>query len=413
MEERLLAGERRPSSAWEQALTLVWSKEVSVKRANWKTTLAELVLPSVLCAIMIVGVLASTVENVDARDYAPTSLVGALATAVLPGWLFSGNLPADLPVEMPPSSGAQNLTTPGWVPPLWLYLLYASGTTELTVYRSFPPYAHGGSAFAVVPDSAAARAVIEPMLVQVHAAQCDFAAILRRQKLSRGAPPRLRPLYLSSEALLEARSYDGDPFWAAIVFHGLPEGLELEGGRPDAAGPDAAGPHDAAARGGASGSRLTNWSHSTDWSGANWSYTLRFNASHVPPSSRLFDRFPSGLSTKYFKYYSSGFVSLQQALNHRILELATLDLATRLDPPRAPAAYGVPFPVAAYSHNPFFNFAGNLIGILVIFSLLVPLSTLLRSVVLERETKLKEQLLIMGTRCASVYVISNYANHGD
>jgi len=33
---------------------------------------------------------------------------------------------------------------------------------------------------------------------------------------------------------------------------------------------------------------------------------------------------------------------------------------------------------------------GNLIGILAIFSLLVPLSSLLRSVVLEREQRLKE-----------------------
>ena len=87
--------------------------------------------------------------------------------------------------------------------------------------------------------------------------------------------------------------------------------------------------------------------------------------------------FPSlsaGLSTKFFTYYSSGFLSLQAALNAHIYTLQpgydTLN--------QPPFAYGVPFPIKAYTHNQFFDFAGNLIGLVVVVSLLIPLSTMLR-----------------------------------
>ena len=55
-------------------------------------------------------------------------------------------------------------------------------------------------------------------------------------------------------------------------------------------------------------------------------------------------------------------------------------------------AYGVPFPTKEYTHNLFFNFAGNLIGLVVVFSLLIPLSTMLRALVLEKEDKIREEV---------------------
>ena len=57
---------------------------------------------------------------------------------------------------------------------------------------------------------------------------------------------------------------------------------------------------------------------------------------------------------KYYKYFSTGFLSLQTALNQQVLG----DYVSGTPPLAAP----IPFPVAAYSHNLFFNFAGNLIG---------------------------------------------------
>ena len=40
---------------------------------------------------------------------------------------------------------------------------------------------------------------------------------------------------------------------------------------------------------------------------------------------------------------------------------------------------------------------------MVVLSFLIPVSTMLRAVVLERETKLREQLLIMGTSLSAYY----------
>ena len=57
----------------------------------------------------------------------------------------------------------------------------------------------------------------------------------------------------------------------------------------------------------------------------------------------------------------------------------------------------MPFPIAAYQHNVFFDFAGNLIGLVLVFSFLVPLGLMLKALVNEREARLRELLLIMGT----------------
>ena len=56
----------------------------------------------------------------------------------------------------------------------------------------------------------------------------------------------------------------------------------------------------------------------------------------------------------------------------------------------------MPFPIAAYQHNVFFDFAGNLIGLVLVFSFLVPLGLMLKALVNEREARLRELLLIMG-----------------
>eukprot|EP00967_Tisochrysis_lutea_P131679 scaffold229164_cov27-Tisochrysis_lutea.AAC.7 len=196
------------------------------------------------------------------------------------------------------------------------------------------------------------------MLQRVREAQLNFSEAAAPFGLVDQPPPDLRSTYYATEAEVERVAYDGErPIWAALIFHSL----------SNASIPDTA-----------------------------WNYTLRFNATKVPSTRRFFDRFPIGLSTKFFNYYASGFLSLQLAVNSRIFELTS-------GSDSSPSIYGVPFPVDAYKHNLFFNFAGNLIGILVIFSLLVPLSTLLRGIVLERETKLKEQLLMMGTAPSAYY----------
>ena len=105
-----------------------------------------------------------------------------------------------------------------------------------------------------------------------------------------------------------------------------------------------------------------------------WNYTLSFNVSAVsstgsgltPGELHLFDQFNSGLADYFFQYYASGFLSLQTALSTLILDGAGGT------PQPVPWPYGVPFPIAAYEHDAFFDFAGNLIGLVTSPSDLVP-----------------------------------------
>lgn len=219
MDRRLLEGEHRPTSAAAQAWALVACKDLPLKRAKWRTTICELLLPALLCSLMVIGVAAATVDKVEAQDFAPRGPVDALGSLLLPSWLFSG---ASIPTGgLPTPALFSNLSAPGWVPPLWLYLLYASGKTNFTGGLRFPPYRHSASMagqpvrrcrhnctleqFVVVPDSPAVRTLVEALLARVHTAQLEFAAAARPLGLMRGVlrpfaaaaappPPLLSPL---------------------------------------------------------------------------------------------------------------------------------------------------------------------------------------------------------------------------
>ena len=132
---------------------------------------------------------------------------------------------------------------------------------------------------------------------------------------------------------------------------------------------------------------------------SNWSFTLRYNHSRVPKTARTYDKFTPGLSTKFVKYYSSGFLSLQTALSDAILRerLGTnaSDPAAAGDAGLGAAAassdaglgafvYAAPFPTAAYANNRFLDHAGPLVGLVIVLSFLIPLATMLRALVLEK-----------------------------
>ena len=63
----------------------------------------------------------------------------------------------------------------------------------------------------------------------------------------------------------------------------------------------------------------------------------------------------------------------------------------------------MPFPVLENELNSFFAFAGNLVGLVCVLAYLIPVSTTLRTLVLEKESKLREQLLMMGVTLPAYY----------
>jgi ATP-binding cassette subfamily A (ABC1) protein 3 len=165
------------------------------------------------------------------------------------------------------------------------------------------------------------------------------------------------------------------------------------------------------------------------WGAANWSFSLRYNHSEVPLTKRNIDKFTPGLSTKFAMYYSSGFLSLQTAISDAIVR-ALMHPFSRLlcAPPPSPCltmpardccpqirhelggaddlglfVYASPFPVPEYSNNRFLDHAGPLVGLVIVLSFLIPLATMLRALVLEKESKLREGLLMSGLSLPAYY----------
>ena len=107
------------------------------------------------------------------------------------------------------------------------------------------------------------------------------------------------------------------------------------------------------------------------------------------------------LSIKYTKYYASGFLSLQTAISNQIVRRAVNASASSLFPgsliPNFPGPdglgnfiYAAPYPTTAYANNRFLDHAGPLVGLVIVLSFIIPLATMLRALVLEKESKLRE-----------------------
>ena len=66
----------------------------------------------------------------------------------------------------------------------------------------------------------------------------------------------------------------------------------------------------------------------------------------------------------------------------------------------------MPFPTAAYDTSLFYALVGPLIGQIVTLAFLIPVALMLRALVLEKEERLREQLLTQGTRNAAYFASS-------
>eukprot|EP00898_Chlorokybus_atmophyticus_P008904 jgi/Chlat1/9014/Chrsp94S08294 len=127
-------------------------------------------------------------------------------------------------------------------------------------------------------------------------------------------------------------------------------------------------------------------------------YSLRLNYTTVPRTWRPIDRWHHDLRRDYRQYYTSGFLSLQRAVDDAIL---TQDQHNNIlsGPALLPrTVWGVPFPIGNYRHNFFYDAVGPLLGLVVCISTLYPLAMLVRGIVEEKETRAKETMAIMGLK---------------
>lgn len=148
-------------------------------------------------------------------------------------------------------------------------------------------------------------------------------------------------------------------------------------------------------------------------------FAIRMNSTTLPNTSRIVNWVSIGLNRRYQRYYFSGFLSWQRTINEFALErmASQSELPGRVSDDDSPATdsttgqqciipdpaewtntFMMPFPTPAYSQNPFFTAVGFLLGLTIAMSFLYPVSRLIKSLVEEKETRMKETLAILGVK---------------
>ncbi|KAL7574063.1 hypothetical protein ACA910_015641 [Epithemia clementina (nom. ined.)] len=144
-----------------------------------------------------------------------------------------------------------------------------------------------------------------------------------------------------------------------------------------------------------------------------WKYTIRMNTTTLPNTARITNFVSIGLDTHYQRYYLSGYLTWQRTLNEfafnyynqHFLDDHSDDNAKESDsaPPQFCLAnddmdsiWSMPMPTAAYHQNAFFLAVGFLLGLSMVMAYLYPTSRLVKSLVEEKELRIRETLFIMG-----------------
>ena len=124
-------------------------------------------------------------------------------------------------------------------------------------------------------------------------------------------------------------------------------------------------------------------------------FKIRMNYTTVPNTNEITNWVSIGLNDEYQMYYLSGYLTLQRTIN----EFAFSSNENCVDSmERVSSIWSMPMPTAAYSQNPFFLEVGYLLGLSIVMAFLYPTSRLIKTIVEEKETRMKETLFILGLR---------------
>ncbi|MEW5297039.1 MAG: hypothetical protein WDW36_000274 [Sanguina aurantia] len=157
---------------------------------------------------------------------------------------------------------------------------------------------------------------------------------------------------------------------------------------------------------------------------AGTDYTIRMALPETPETFVAVEKFDHWISKRYKMYFTSGFFSLEAAINNYVLgnspELeASLvfprqsghglnndSYATQDNGTYSTQAYNIwfgAFPKGEFTFNKFYQAVGPMLGLLLCLSILFPLAMFIRGIVEEKEMKLREVLYIMGLRSWVLY----------
>jgi ATP-binding cassette subfamily A (ABC1) protein 3 len=119
------------------------------------------------------------------------------------------------------------------------------------------------------------------------------------------------------------------------------------------------------------------------------------NFTTVPNTNEITNYVSIGLNKDYQMYYLSGFLTLQRTINEFAFSQAD-GCADAIDD--LSSLWSMPMPTPDYSQNPFFLQVGYLLGLTMVMAFLYPTSRLIKTIVEEKENKMKETLFILGVR---------------
>jgi hypothetical protein len=132
----------------------------------------------------------------------------------------------------------------------------------------------------------------------------------------------------------------------------------------------------------------------------NVKFKIRMNYTTLPNTNEITDFVSIGLNKDYQRYYLSGFLTLQRTLNEfafvrqdgdgTCINLVASNVTSDI--------WSMPMPTASYSQNTFYLAVGYLLGLTIVMAYLYPTSRLIKSMVEEKETRMKETLFILGVR---------------
>jgi ATP-binding cassette subfamily A (ABC1) protein 3 len=127
-------------------------------------------------------------------------------------------------------------------------------------------------------------------------------------------------------------------------------------------------------------------------------YVIRQNYTTIPNTNLIVLDPAVGLQTYYQQYLLSGFLSLQQAVDNWAMRYTGLTSLKEesVCSNDVPTPFFVPYPTFSYNQNLFYSAVGFLLGLAMVMSTMYPMSKLTKSIVEEKETKIREVMKIMG-----------------
>jgi ABC-type multidrug transport system ATPase subunit len=132
---------------------------------------------------------------------------------------------------------------------------------------------------------------------------------------------------------------------------------------------------------------------------AKVNYVIRQNYTVLPNTNSLINRVAVGLDDQYQTYLLSGYLTLQRAVDEWAYGYTAASDST-IETCRATPLNTVliPYPTPAYEINPFYAEVGFLLGLAIAMASLYPVSRTVKTIVEEKETKMRELMKIMGLR---------------